>query len=264
MQTQDVELGFLATPDRGPCPGVVLIHDVWGLTDHARDLTRRLSGEGFAVLALERGRHGARALLPLVPALVAVAPLLVYFETFPIAAAFSRELSLGPGELLENFAIVGAHLLRHEFLLPALGCRAALLGCDAVARRRGAAAIRDPARDASRFLWLLAAGYALIGCVNPLPMERYFVVLSPILTLAFLLDASSLVAAVSQRAAPARRRWAARATVAGVIALAVAARFSAARFSTTGSAYIEVQGWSSTWMVSVSPKPLNRVCMATP
>jgi len=57
MQTQDVELGFLATPDRGPCPGVVLIHDVWGLTDHARDLTRRLSGEGFAVLALELYRR---------------------------------------------------------------------------------------------------------------------------------------------------------------------------------------------------------------
>jgi len=57
MQTQDVELGFLATPDRGPCPGVVLIHDVWGLTDHARDLTRRLSGEGFAVLGLELYRR---------------------------------------------------------------------------------------------------------------------------------------------------------------------------------------------------------------
>ncbi len=57
MQTQDVELGFLATPDHGPCPGVVLIHDVWGLTDHARDLTRRLSGEGFAVLGLELYRR---------------------------------------------------------------------------------------------------------------------------------------------------------------------------------------------------------------
>jgi carboxymethylenebutenolidase len=57
MHTQDVELGFLATPDRGPCPGVVLIHDVWGLTDHARDLAQRLSGERFAVLALDLYRH---------------------------------------------------------------------------------------------------------------------------------------------------------------------------------------------------------------
>jgi len=57
MQTQDVELGFLATPAKAPCPGVVLIHDVWGLTDHARDLTRRLSAEGFAVLALNLYRR---------------------------------------------------------------------------------------------------------------------------------------------------------------------------------------------------------------
>ena len=57
MQTQDVELGFLATPDSGPCPGVVLIHDVWGLTDHARDLAQRLSGERFAVLALDLYRR---------------------------------------------------------------------------------------------------------------------------------------------------------------------------------------------------------------
>jgi len=57
MQTQDVELGFLATPESGPCAGVVLIHDVWGLTDHARDLAQRLSAEGFAVLALDLYRR---------------------------------------------------------------------------------------------------------------------------------------------------------------------------------------------------------------
>jgi carboxymethylenebutenolidase len=57
MQTQDVELGFFAAPESGPCPGVVLIHDVWGLTDHARDLAQRLCGEGFAVLALDLYRR---------------------------------------------------------------------------------------------------------------------------------------------------------------------------------------------------------------
>ncbi|MFV1979210.1 MAG: dienelactone hydrolase family protein, partial [Myxococcota bacterium] len=53
MQTKDTALGFLTVPEIGPCPCVVLIHDVWGLTDHARDLAQRLSGEGFAVLALD-------------------------------------------------------------------------------------------------------------------------------------------------------------------------------------------------------------------
>ena len=57
MQTAEVELGFFAAPESGPCPGVVLIHDVWGLTDHARDLAQRLAAEEFAVLALDLYRR---------------------------------------------------------------------------------------------------------------------------------------------------------------------------------------------------------------
>ncbi len=182
----------------------------------------------LAVLGIERGRHGLRALLPLLPALLCVAPLLIYFETFTTASAISRQLGFGPRDLLQNLAIVGAHLLRHEFLLPALACRAGLLLCDAIARRRGEAVIGDPARAASGFLWLLAIGYTLIGCANPLPLERYFVVLSPILTLAFLLDARSLVAAASRLAEPARRSRAGRWAAAAVILFALLARFPAA------------------------------------
>ncbi len=57
MPTEDVELGYLAYPKDGPNPGVVLIHDVWGLSDHTRDLSRRLAGEGFAVLAVDLYRR---------------------------------------------------------------------------------------------------------------------------------------------------------------------------------------------------------------
>jgi len=181
----------------------------------------------LAVLGLERARHGARALLPLLPVVVAAAPLFVWFETFPIASAISRELSLGPRGLLDNVAIVGAHLLRREFLLPALACRAALIAVDAAARRRGRAPEPHALRATSGFLWLLAGGYALLGCVNPLPLERYFVVLSPLLTLVFLLDAFALVAAVSRSVAPARQTRAARGTVAALVAIAIAARLSA-------------------------------------
>ena len=112
-----------------------------------------------------------------------------------------------------------AHLLRHEFLLPALACRAALIAVDRAARRRGAAPEPDALRATSGFLWLLAGGYALLGCANPLPLERYFVVLSPLLTLVFLLDAFALRAAVSRAVAPAREARAARATVAALVAL---------------------------------------------
>lgn len=57
MQTRDVELGYLALPEGGASPGVVMVHDVWGLGDHARDMARRLAGEGFAVLAVDLYRR---------------------------------------------------------------------------------------------------------------------------------------------------------------------------------------------------------------
>ncbi len=57
MRIQDVELGYLATPDGGAHPAVVMIHDVWGLTEHTRDLARRLATEGFGVLAVNLYRH---------------------------------------------------------------------------------------------------------------------------------------------------------------------------------------------------------------
>ena len=57
MQSDDVELGFLARPDSGVHPGVVLIHDVWGISDHTRDLTARLAKEGYSVLAVDLYRR---------------------------------------------------------------------------------------------------------------------------------------------------------------------------------------------------------------
>ena len=57
VNARDVELGHLALPDAGTHPGVVLIHDVWGLSDHARDLAGRLAADGFAVLAVDLYRR---------------------------------------------------------------------------------------------------------------------------------------------------------------------------------------------------------------
>ncbi|MGI9592599.1 MAG: dienelactone hydrolase family protein [Myxococcota bacterium] len=59
MPTEDVELGYLAYASDGPLPGVVMIHDVWGLSEHPRDLARRLAGEGFSVLAVDLYRREA-------------------------------------------------------------------------------------------------------------------------------------------------------------------------------------------------------------
>jgi carboxymethylenebutenolidase len=57
LVTADVELGFFAHPESGVHPGVVMIHDVWGLADHPRDLAGRLAREGFGVLALDLYRR---------------------------------------------------------------------------------------------------------------------------------------------------------------------------------------------------------------
>jgi carboxymethylenebutenolidase len=44
--------GYLAGPrDAGPHPGIIVIHDAWGLGDHTRDVARRFAGVGFDALA---------------------------------------------------------------------------------------------------------------------------------------------------------------------------------------------------------------------
>jgi carboxymethylenebutenolidase len=57
MQTSELELGYLATPDGGARGAVVVIHDVWGLYDHYRDLARRLADAGWAALAVNLYRR---------------------------------------------------------------------------------------------------------------------------------------------------------------------------------------------------------------
>lgn len=58
--------GYLALPDTGSGPGVIVIQEWWGLTDHVRSVADRFAAEGFVALApdLYGGRtahDGARA-----------------------------------------------------------------------------------------------------------------------------------------------------------------------------------------------------------
>ena len=52
MQTESLELGYLVVPPGGG-PGLVVIHDVWGLSDHTRDMATRIAAEGFVTLAVD-------------------------------------------------------------------------------------------------------------------------------------------------------------------------------------------------------------------
>jgi carboxymethylenebutenolidase len=41
---------FLARPEEGTAPGIVIIHDVWGANPFYHDFARRLAGEGYVTL----------------------------------------------------------------------------------------------------------------------------------------------------------------------------------------------------------------------
>jgi len=43
--------GYLALPDSGSGPGVIVIQEWWGLVDHIREVTDRFAAEGFVALA---------------------------------------------------------------------------------------------------------------------------------------------------------------------------------------------------------------------
>ena len=47
-------IGFLARPDRyGEYPAVIVIHEIWGLVDHMKDVARRFASEGYVTLAVD-------------------------------------------------------------------------------------------------------------------------------------------------------------------------------------------------------------------
>jgi len=55
--------GFLALPDgSGPHPGVVVIHEAYGLNENIKDITRRFADAGYAGLAVDLFADRIRAL----------------------------------------------------------------------------------------------------------------------------------------------------------------------------------------------------------
>ena len=60
MQTREIDRselkggGYMAAPDGpGPHPGVVVIHEAYGLNDHIRDVTHRFAEAGYVALAVD-------------------------------------------------------------------------------------------------------------------------------------------------------------------------------------------------------------------
>ena len=60
LDVQDVSFGRLHSGPADPGtrrPGLVLIHDVWGPSEHSRDLASELASEGFVVLEIDLYRN---------------------------------------------------------------------------------------------------------------------------------------------------------------------------------------------------------------
>jgi hypothetical protein len=165
------------------------------------------------LLALWQRRATWRDLLPVAAAAALVAPFVAWFEIPANAAEFSRSFDFGPMDYLANLRGLGEHWLRHEFLAPALAARA-LAGWLRAGSRES--------RKLAAGLLLFSAGYAAVGCLNPLALERYFIVCSPAITGAFLLDAFALVEAARRRLPDAR--WAGGAAASGIAVLTLLLR----------------------------------------
>ena len=62
MKTETIGTSFLALPDgAGPHPGVIVIHELFGLNENMRDVCRRFAEHGYAALAVDlfAGRNRA-------------------------------------------------------------------------------------------------------------------------------------------------------------------------------------------------------------
>ncbi len=53
--TRSNHVGYLAMPQDAaePLPGIIVIHEWWGLNDNIKAMTRRLAGEGYVALAVD-------------------------------------------------------------------------------------------------------------------------------------------------------------------------------------------------------------------
>jgi hypothetical protein len=168
-----------------------------------------------------RARRVARALAPFAASALLLLPVLVFFDIPQVALRFAEHAGASAGGYLDNLARTTAHLARHELLLPAALLHAALWGVERRRRWSGAVPRVTLARRSASLLAGFGLGYVATICLNPLHYERYFAVLSPLVTLVFLLDAHALLDALAE-AAPAARRRVARATALAGLAVLVA------------------------------------------
>ena len=107
MRTESLDAAYLALPDgAGPHPGIVVVHEAFGLNDNIRGICRRLAAEGYAALGVDlfEGRNRAACMARMF--LGAMTANLGYYGVPALKAALGR-LAGHPGVDAARIGAVG-------------------------------------------------------------------------------------------------------------------------------------------------------------
>ncbi len=122
MKTRDDRFGYWASLEGPPRPGVVIIPDVWGVSDLYRRVGERLAQEGFATLVVDQYRHSGRSGLDAASVMPFIAQLsdpLVLRAVQEAIDALAASAAVGGRKLgLIGFCMGGQYAL-----LAACGCK---------------------------------------------------------------------------------------------------------------------------------------------
>lgn len=144
--------------------------------------------------------------LPLLLAAAAALPFLAFFDFLEQTRSWVARFS-EPGLYLRNLSFVVSTLFRFEWLAPALLLRFAVVSLRSSPGKRSEAPDLAARLDVASFAMLVVVVWALVVAQAPFLFERYFVALSPLITLAALLDAFSLADLLRSGLTPFGRRF---------------------------------------------------------
>lgn len=107
MRTESLGTAYLVLPDgAGPHPGVVVVHEAFGLNDNVRGICRRFAGEGYAALGVDLFEDRNRAVCMARMFLGGMTGNLDYYGVPALKAALGR-LASHPGVDAARIGAVG-------------------------------------------------------------------------------------------------------------------------------------------------------------
>jgi len=137
--------------------------------------------------------RGAKIWIPLVLVTAVCIPIALFFEIPQLSRSMSERWSFGWSHYVANLGLILGYLLRFEMLVPVLLAEAVILAT----RRRSAS--EDGLRQPAVSLLVLCVTWTLVGARNPIFFERYFVPLSPVLSLILVIDVILLLRRLPKR-----------------------------------------------------------------